>query len=182
MKRLLLNLMTVVSLLLCAAVVVPWVRSYWVSDFLFGKSVFDTPQGTRHLREWSVGIGAGGTAFTFASFTWDVVPADGSMPVTDGAEWRWERQNPQPPRGSSMSFWDRYGFGFERHDPLIVVYLPLWLPSLFCALPPVLWLRRRLKRRRGARAGLCACCGYDLRATPGRCPECGDDGRIGRRA
>jgi hypothetical protein len=56
-------------------------------------------------------------------------------------------------------------------------YLGVRVPAWFCTavpLPPVvaipLW-RRRLRRRRAE--GVCPQCGYDLRATPDRCPECG---------
>jgi DMSO/TMAO reductase YedYZ heme-binding membrane subunit len=37
----------------------------------------------------------------------------------------------------------------------------------------VLLLWRTQRKRNRELAGLCLICGYDLRATPGRCPECG---------
>jgi hypothetical protein len=64
-------------------------------------------------------------------------------------------------------------------DPCYHLYLPLWAICLATALLPVghmmCW---RVLRRRVAR-GHCRGCGYDLRATPQRCPECGVVGVIG---
>ena len=52
------------------------------------------------------------------------------------------------------------------HELLVLIGLPVSLIFL--------WASARWARQgRRARAGLCAACGYDLRATPGRCPECG---------
>ena len=51
--------------------------------------------------------------------------------------------------------------------------VPHW--ALLAALmpPPLAWLAAAARSRRWARAGRCAGCGYDLRESPGRCPECG---------
>jgi hypothetical protein len=67
------------------------------------------------------------------------------------------------------SVWDAY-----KTD--LYFACPCWMPALaFGAMPGwrvIAWGRRRARRSRH-RAGLCPACGYDLRATPDRCPECG---------
>jgi hypothetical protein len=57
------------------------------------------------------------------------------------------------------------------------VLLPAWLFPIFFAILPAFALMQRLRTRRRIGNHLCINCGYDLRATPGRCPECGADSR-----
>lgn len=58
----------------------------------------------------------------------------------------------------------------------IRVALPYWAIVATLSAAPLCWLAAR-KVIRGRRwrleHGLCARCGYDIRATPDRCPECG---------
>ena len=71
---------------------------------------------------------------------------------------------------------DKYYAHNRRWVPL-QVDLPHWLVlvvSLLIATGTRRGYRRALCRERMA-AGLCGACGYDVRATPGRCPECGQE-------
>jgi hypothetical protein len=54
----------------------------------------------------------------------------------------------------------------------IAVGIPEWFLAIFCLSAPLLWWRRR-RREQCSREGYRCVCGYDLRATPDRCPECG---------
>jgi len=64
-----------------------------------------------------------------------------------------------------------------RHRKMLV---PWWYWMAYTAIFPALWARRYLvacyRRRHFSNCALnqkCVKCGYDLRASQGRCPECG---------
>src|SRR5262245_9008513 len=162
MRRRLFTLLSAMSLLLCAAAVGLWVRSYWVSDLLSRCSV-----NSRHVSVstliWSQ---PGSVVLERSSF--------------DGSEaeqgWRWTTDSDEIPSGrpnwvtSETLFNDDGGVSVQS----IAVCIPLWLPTFVFAICPSSWLMRERRRRAVLRAvGCCKKCGYDLRATPERCPECG---------
>jgi hypothetical protein len=84
------------------------------------------------------------------------------------------------------AWWRKWGFGCETINGdsatpwddrgYTAFMMPFWAITLLVAAPLVPWgigLRRRLRQKRRERFGLCRKCGYDLRASPDRCPECG---------
>ena len=61
--------------------------------------------------------------------------------------------------------------------PLVYLFVPYWFLLTIPAVLPAGWVVgvgvRRRRAKRLLRANVCPSCGYDLRATPDRCPECG---------
>jgi len=144
MKRRLLNLLTVLSLLLCVAVVGLW--------------------AVPGSRSFTFGLRLGGYAYFGRSFS-DRLAFGVAREDLPALLYYYAHGRANWPGGAG-------GFLYYRHPFARAVTGPYWFVAVcFAALPALRgWRRFRPVPRP---AGLCPACGYDLRATPDKCPECG---------
>src|SRR5688572_10735000 len=148
MRRILRHLFTLcsaLSLLLCVAVCVLWVRSYWLKDTV---RLYDRLPGGRRI------------------YTGEHVYSDrGRITLT--------RFDPVWRTLGGKEGWSVGGFGRYRErpvdyrEPIFWHYqVPHWSIALVTAILPAVWLKQDWRAANAARAGTkcCPTCGFDLRA------------------
>ena len=175
-KKIIFDALTALSLLLLVATAGLWTRSYWATDYFFW-------QGRRVLPNTELAVLRGRLVLCFEAVMIVGVTAE---------KWEWRdgfsHGAVRPsiddtsffgrPSSAELSVWRKIGFRDDYirspREPIGSAWeCPCWFVCLlYCLLPArrlVLWLRQRRRRT----SGLCPTCGYDLRASKDRCPECG---------
>jgi hypothetical protein len=159
-RRWLFNWVTVASSLLCLGSLGLWVRSYFVADIIgFAKPVANS--GIRVQAAYSIK---------------GVVVVYELPPRPDGSGFRWSHTSASLMRAQN-GYWPFY-LGTSRPSASVHLYVRFsyWLSAAVAGTLPLLRIRQIIqtnRRQRRTKRGYCASCGYDLRATPDRCPECG---------
>ena len=83
--------------------------------------------------------------------------------LTKGLRPLWRSGRGKPTAGMSEILVVRY----QQLD------IPCWCLIAIFGILPVAWLMRRRRQKSGTAHNRCLVCGYDLRASTERCPECG---------
>ena len=175
-----------VSLAACVVSTAFWVRSYFGTDYLARRWVVSIDEMSVVTHGHSIAWTRGDVRISAEEQTYYTHGGAAALPGAPRPPARWEwgrlgRGHTGWEREPSRSFWGRLGFarydaGFgssfadSRED---VIALPAWLPVVAFAGLPLAFAVRLARRHRRRVAGRCAECGYDLRGSPQRCPECG---------
>jgi hypothetical protein len=178
--RIFLNCSILLSFFLFVASVACYLRSYWTCDWLTYCRTTSGPYGNPIHQSAMLRSSHGHIVIAIGPHSWAAInPLALGLP--EGFQWtlrqpqgRWEQWN-------NHVIWKRFGFQIINSrknwpkGPVAVrgLQFPYWFLNLLFATPPILWLINRHRRARRSKSNLCPTCGYDLRATPDRCPECG---------
>ena len=175
-RRRLFTILSVVSLILCLATIALWVGSYWREDAL---TLTRASPIEKYRKVFQIRSSCGGVRITY--------DRDRMYYLDSRLGWRHDgspsssRTYPYWFAGSPQQKFKMLGFQLFVADwtdsggpKRSIGFLAPWFAiALVLSVLPSVWLFAMLRSRRRARAGLCPRCGYDLRATPERFPECG---------
>jgi hypothetical protein len=149
------NSLAAVSAILCAALIVLWIRGRPSSHYDFVDFSTSNSYSFIYSGDGDVVCGRVIAPNTRRGFRFGSMPrvrSDHPLVIFNGLSWDLEAIKPG------------HTWLWGAKDPI--------LGAAFGTLPG-LWLVVALVPRRKVMRGHCAACSYDLRATPDRCPECG---------
>jgi hypothetical protein len=176
------NGLAAVSALLCVATCALWVRSFATADNVYyGLWTNGTTGRSWHVESQRAQMRVDFGRARFIGYTAGELKK--SFPEDQAV--RWEHVSARVVWEPTGTIWLRMGF-YASHIPEYEIFdlyhcvqefrtitFPHWFAAALLAISPACWMIRSGRRRRRSLSGGCVCCGYDLRASPDRCPECG---------
>jgi hypothetical protein len=167
------------SAMTCVVSTVLWVRGYFVGDSFRYRDHPDPTPGNVSRTDYVLASSRGRLGLAMTSIT-DVEWQPQARALTWGRD-----RPPNPISVANPTPFGRMGFQFvsdavalggNSFVMVIGIIAPSWFVVGISAIPPglayLVWRRRRRAQLRLER-GQCVRCGYDLRESPERCPECG---------
>lgn len=191
MKRLPLNLACGASLLLSVAISSAWIRSHWRHDYVHDRRCFFEADREGYVqRVLHSGLGRvrferGGEELYYDDAIARFLRSRVTLLDKQSRPWTWDWAAVPAEdrwRAGLTGFLYKTNFQGTRRTGRIYFYraveLPYWAVWLAATALPAVRVGafiRKERTRAAAEHGRvpCTSCGYDLRATPERCPECG---------
>jgi hypothetical protein len=161
---------------LCVATGALWARSHFRDDYMtFNAHWLDVESAPSYRRTFYLSSSDGSLSINaiVESRPAGVIPFT-EDPCAGELGWHWTSSVRDPSSGERVRMVGRFGRTYQSMNGGFLLYLdfPHWLAALIMVAPIVALRLRRPLRHRCSDFG-CRNCGYDLRATPQRCPECG---------
>lgn len=160
MKRRLFSMLSILSLLLCVVTAGLWLRSHWVADMFKAD-----------IRWTNVCVGS------YSGFLQMYVGGHRYDSPLYQVRHQQHDINEKAPSGIMpyryFAHWEAMYYTERPKYWVASVKFPHWLALLIVGVLPVCWVVRWCRHRHHVMEGYCITCGYDLRASKERCPECG---------